>query len=104
MRGSCAGDRQGSQSRRKNWFWLAQCVAESPHRAATGPKPKPQPVADWDAWEACDIAAELLKAGDGLISAWEHDFLNNMANWDGPATDRQDAVLHRIANKLGWKP
>ena len=82
---------------------MAQCVAECPHRAAEAKaKPRGERVAGWDDWEACDIAEQLLKVGAGRLTEWEVGFLENMAIWDGEATAKQDAILRRIAGKLGW--
>ena len=79
----------------RDWHWLAEHLTEGPPI---------RHVAGGDGWEACDVAAQLLKAGAGQLSQWEIDFLNDMTFWSGPATDRQDAVLRRIADKLRWRP
>lgn len=88
----------------RDWHWFAQCVADCPHRQKMQSERKADPLAGWDAWDPCDIAAELLRmATAGRLSAWEREFLDGMTLWDGDATDRQDAVLRRIALKLGWR-
>lgn len=67
-------------------------------------QPRQRPRATWDELDGWQIAEALLKAGAGRLSEWEAEFLSDMTCWDGPATERQDAVLRRIANKLGWRP
>ena len=42
----------------RDWQWLAQCVAECPHRVA-GLKAKPQAAAGWDDLDAADIATVI---------------------------------------------
>ena len=84
-----------------DWHGLGDRLIAPPQQALD---PAPKPGADWDGLDAWQIAEALLKAGVGRLSEWEASFLNDMTCWDGPASDRQDAVLRRIANKLGWRP
>lgn len=35
-----------------------------------------------------------------LLTAWEVDFLNNLLEWEGDFTERQDEVLERIISKV----
>jgi len=58
------------------------------------PPPPPPPLRSWS-----DVISDC-RAHPNYITQWEEEFLDSMANWYGRPTDRQRAVLCRIAKKL----
>ena len=76
------------------------CIAECPHRRTEEPKPRPQPVADWDDWEACDIAEQLLEMAPAGSRSGKRDFSKTWRTGTARRPTSRTPCCARIAAKL----
>jgi hypothetical protein len=79
---------------------LAPSLSDSGQYQSYSETPRPS-RSDWR-----QLAKHCLEVGDDgyLITDWERGFLTNILRWWRPLTDKQWAVLNRIAVKVGAMP
>jgi hypothetical protein len=102
--------------------WVNTGSLGSDHRAAhpasadattTKPAPaaRPTPETETDSWHGSTrggwrAVARACLAGDlKLLTLWEEELLKDILHrWRGPLTERQQAIVDRIAERMGVSP